>query len=273
MLRTSFKRLAPHEWQIEVLTDRRPFSQEQLGAERERVHLHATRAIADLATADNVADPRFVLRSDDGQPAILCTYFTGRTLATQFGLSDFVDVPAVLSLAGWPFTDDEGRRHVPLALLAPPMTPKRISDAFAHLPVLVLSSLSLTRMKESRDHVLAVDKAFVLVDLPLNLQIAYWVTDGWTVRFAAIDLRGQHGLTLLIFVLDELPGTLFLSYRSAAGFAELAQLLDRHTDKLIPGLQPDADTLRDITTISSWLLSAWWRLQEAENLDGGVAPA
>lgn len=237
MLRASFKKLAPPGWQVEVITDRRPFSQEPLGAERERVHLHESHAIADLVGADDVADPRFVLRSDDGQPAILCTYFTGRTLATQFGLTEFADVPAILSLAGWPSTAEDGLRHVPLALLAPPMTPKRVSDAFARLPVLVLSSLSLTRFEQARDQVLAVENAFVLVDLPLNLQITHWVADGWTVRFSAIDLRGLHGLTLLLFVLDGLPGIHFLCYRSAAGFGELAQLLDRHPGKLMAGLR------------------------------------
>ncbi len=268
LLRASFTNLAPPKWQVEVLTERRPFSQEPLGAERERVHLHAARAIADLASSDDQADPRFVLRSDDGQPAVLCTYFPGRTLATQFGLKELADVPAVLSLAGWPFLDDEGQLHVPVALLAPPTTPRGVSEAFDRLPVLVLTSLTLTRMQGPREHVLALNRSFILVDLPLNLQVSSWVADGWTVRFAAIDLHGQHGLMLLLFLLDELPGVHFLAYRSAAGFAELSQLLDRHQGRLMPGLQPDADTLRDITTISSWLLSAWWRLQEAENLDG-----
>ena len=268
MLRASFTKVAPPGWQVEVLSDRRPFSQEPLGAERERVHLHAARAIGDLASGDDVADPRFVLRSVDGRPAVLCTYFPGRTLATQFGLTELAAVPAVLSLAGWPFLDDEGQRHVPLALLAPPATPAGITQAFERLPVLVLTSLTLTRIPEPRKHVLALSSSFILVDLPLNLQVSYWVADGWTVRFATIDLHGEHGLMLLLFVLDELPGLHFLAYRSVAGFAELVQLLDRHQGKLMTSLQPDADTLRDVTTISSWLLSAWWRLQEAENLDG-----
>ena len=94
------------------------------------------------------------------------------------------------------------------------------------------------------------------------MQVARWVADGWTVRYAVLDLGIEQGLILLMLALEELPGVWFLCFRSAAGLGELAQLVDRHPGGLMPGLNPDADTLRDVGAVCSWLLAAWWRFQE-----------
>lgn len=265
-LRLSFQRLAPAEWEVEMLTQRRPMSHEPLGAERERIQLHPTPAVADIVAADEFGDARFVLRSPDNRPAILAIYLPGNAYALQFGLQALASIPAVLALAGWPKVDAYDTRHVPLALFTPDLTPPLLQAAFPGVPVIVLTTLTTTRNQPFRDQILELPEAFVLIDLPLNLQIGYWINDGWTIRFAAIDLNSPHGLTLLLFALDELPGIHFLSYRSTAGFGELAQLLDRYPGKIAAGLSPPADLLRDIATVSSWLLSSWWRLQEAENL-------
>lgn len=267
LLRDSFASLAPSEWQIELLTNRRPMSQEPLGAERERIQLHDRRAVGKFVSADEMDDATFVLRVADEAPIVLLTCLTGRSYSRQFGLDDLLNVPSAIALAGWPTLDATGVRHVPLAFLDPSLTAGQIVETFTNLPVCVLTTLSLTRDSSLREQVLEVPRAFVLLDLPLNLQIGYWVEDGWTVRFSVMDLNSEYGLTLLVFALDELPSLLFLSYRSTAGFGELAQLLDRHPNKLTPGFVPDASTLHGLTAVTSWLFSSWWRFQEAEELD------
>lgn len=263
-LRTSFSELAPAEWEVEVLARRRPMNHEPLGAERERIQLHPARAVGDVVTADGFGPGHFLLRTGDGQSAVLATYLPGTAYATQFGLDELKEALAVLAVVGWPRMDGHGERHVPLALLT--LEPRMLEEAFPSLPLVILTALSVTRHEQFRTQILGLTRAFVLIDLPLNLQIRHWIDDGWTARFAAIDLRSPHGLTLLVFALDELPALYFLSYRSTAGFGELAQLLDRYEGKLTSGLRPAPEVLRDVTIISSWLLSAWWRFQEAENL-------
>ena len=156
-------------------------------------------------------------------------------------------------------------RQVPLALLAPPTTPRQVMVSFTVWPVCLLTALSVTRDPDLRDHVLEVPSALVLVDLPLSMQLKWWVDDDWTVRFAAIELRGSYGLTLLLFLLDGLPNLLFLSYRSTAGFEELAQLLDRFPEQLLTGLAPDEATMDAVIAATAWIFGSWWRLQEAEN--------
>lgn len=187
----------------------------------------------------------------------------GDAYATQFALLELAGKPPVLALAGWP-SDHDGR--VPLCLLKPGMPPADLAGVFTSLPVVTLTALSVTRDQPFRDRVLALDEVFVLVDLPLNLQIRFWIDDGWTVRVGAIDLRAPNGLILLVFHLDELPGVWFLAYRSIAGFGELAQLLDRHPDRLLTGIVPQPTVMARIGLVSSWLMAAWWRFQEAENL-------
>lgn len=134
------------------------------------------------------------------------------------------------------------------------------------MPVLVLASLKSLRLPEYNEQLLGVEQSFVLIDLPLSSQVAWWVAEGKTVRCAVLDLRSEQGINLLMLALEELPGVWFLCFRSAAGLGELAQLVDRHPGRFVPGLSLDAGTLRDVGVVCSWLLSAWWRFQELEEV-------
>ncbi len=266
LLRSSFMALAPSDWQVEVLTDRRPTSHEPLGAERERVRLHPTPAIGELHDAGALAAyGRDFLHELGGSAAVLAIFLTGDAYATQFSLADLAGKPPILALAGWPRLAD-GTRRVPLTLLRPGMPPADLAGMFETLPVVTVTTLSVTREAHFRDQVLALEEVFVLIDLPLNLQVRLWVEDGWDVQVAAIDLQAANGLTLLLFRLRDLVNVWFLAYRSIAGFGELAQLLDRHPDRLRTGLAPPPAVLQRIGMISAWLFEAWWRFQEAENL-------
>ena len=105
----------------------------------------------------------------------------------------------------------------------------------------------------------------MLVDLPLRSQVAAWVSDDWTIRFRVLELGSEHPVNLVVFELDQLPTCCFLSYRGDAGFGEFAQLLDRHPDRLLPGLTLDEQTQAEIGSVTSWLLAAWWRIDEVEH--------
>ncbi len=266
LLRASFITLAPDEWQIEMLTDRRSMSQEPLGAERERINIHHAPATADIVSINGLDDRHFVHQDLDGLPAVLVTYLHGSSYATQFRVTELSGQSAVLALAGRPHLDDGGKRHVPLALLAPPVTPEAIHQAFTRVPVILLTSLTVTRDRQLRDEILSLPVAFVLMDLPLNLQVSYWANDGWSARFTAIDLQGAHDLTLLLFQLEQLPSLYFISYRTLAGFGEIAQILDRYPNNLSGGLAPEPEVIRQVMLVTNWLMAAWWRFQEAENL-------
>lgn len=263
-LGASFRLLAPPEWQVELLTERRSFVQEPLGAERERILIHSAPAVADIAVLDETDRDRFIWHDAEGGAVVLCTLLTGEALATQFGLVELADVPTVTCLAGVPHVDKVGCRHVPLALLLPSVTPRAVCKAFVTLPVLVLTSLRALRLPQCNEQLLGLEQGFVLVDLPLSLQVAWWVAAGWTVRYAVLDLGVEQGLFLLMLAVEELPGVWFLCFRSTVGLGELAQLIDRHPSGLVPGLTADSDTLRKVGAVCSWLLAAWWRFQEVE---------
>lgn len=66
-----------------MLTDRRSMSQEPLGAERERIHIHHAPATADIVSINGLDDRHFVHQDLDGLPAILVTYLHGSSYATR----------------------------------------------------------------------------------------------------------------------------------------------------------------------------------------------
>lgn len=265
-LRTSFVRLGPPDWQVEVLTGMRPMSQEPLGAEREAIVLHAGPAQVAICNQDDLSahSTQFLFRPADGPAHVLAVYLPRRTLMRQFaGTGDLGEHgPPILALAGQPTINDVGTRVAPLAYMRTDLKPIELVEMFTTLPAAVLTSLTTTREPASREQVLELPMAYVLIDLPLALQVAAWIGDGWTVRFRTVEIRGSLPLNLIIFALDGLADLWFLSYRSDAGFGELAQLLDRY--RIVPGLELGGPTLAMIESITAWLMSAWWRIEEVE---------
>jgi hypothetical protein len=267
-LRRSFVALGPEDWQVEVLTGHRRMSDEPLGAERESVVLHPAPADVVVITQEDLSarSRAFLFEPDSAVAHVLALYLPRPVLLRQFrgfgGLN--AGGPPVLALAGRPMLTEGGGRAVPVALMRAGLRPRQLTEMFSRVPVVVLTCLTATREKANQDIVTELEAVYVLVDLPLNLQVTAWITDGWTVRFRVIDLHGERPLNLIVFALDELPGCWFLDYRGDAGFGELAQLLDRNPGRLASGLTLAESTLAAITSITSWLLAAWWRFEEAE---------
>jgi hypothetical protein len=154
------------------------------------------------------------------------------------------------------------RRHVPLVFIRPDIDPATLTGMFATLPVTTLTSLAACLDAESQRSVLALEQAFVLIDLPLVLQVTNWIRERFTVRFRVIGLTGDRPLNLLVFGLDELPSLTFLAYRSDVGFGEVAQLLDRHPNSLRTDLAVSEDDVQSMLVVSSWLFAAWYRIDE-----------
>lgn len=265
-LRESLLALGPAEWQVEILADRRPLSREPLGAEREVIMLHRQPLRVTLYDQEQLGaeSTRFLHEQSDGGPVVIAYYLLAGFLQRQFtGLEDLGESgPPLLGIVAHPHDDADGPT-LPIAALTPNVTPLALTEMFRSLPVLPITSLSTTREPECRELVLDLPRAFIVVDLPLRRQVDAWIASGGTVRFRAIQLTGDRVLNLTVFALDELDEHWFLSFRTDAGFGELAQLLDRHPDKLIPGLELDDEQLAAILAVSKHIFGCWWRFEES----------
>jgi hypothetical protein len=264
-LSNSFTRLAPADWHTELLIGSRALSDEPLGAEREVLVLHPAPARIEAYESDDLARhaTTFLFEPPQGPRHVLAAWLSTRTLARQFAeqISSHATDSPLLVLAGRPRRDESGGRMAPLAFLREDVTPTQLAAMFPSLPTIVLTTLTVTAERAWQPLVLELDEAFVLIDLPLRLQVGAWLEGEFTVRFRVIELNTTAAVNLVVFHLDELPTLWFLSYRTDAGFGELAQLLDRHGE-LQSGLEIPADTLAFIGTATSWLLAAWWRIEE-----------
>ena len=262
-LRDSFLELAPPEWEVEVLAGPRRLRDEPLGGEREAVVLHPERARLLIRDADDLATKpdEFLHPGEDG-PRIISLYLRSDIIRRQFEGADQLLAPmALLGIAGIPRAS-AAERAVPIALMRPGVSPHDLTGMFQSLPVTTVTTLATTLNQEARDAVLELELVLILVDLPLRLQVDSWIEGAGRVRFRVIELRGDRHLNLIVFKLDGFPQRCFLSYRSDAGVGELAQLLDRHPERLTADLAISDLELDEIRSVSTWLMNAWHRLDE-----------
>jgi hypothetical protein len=264
-LTESLLRLGPDDWRVEILAERRPLNAEPLGAEREAIFLHRSRARVELIDQEELARrPTEFLAEAPGIGKHVFALYVLRSVAQQqfVGLEQAgSDGPPLLALVGKVSGDGEGRL-VTLVVLRPEITPRQLQDMFTSVPLLALTTLSTTREPHLRERVLELERALVLVDLPLRLQVDAWIESAGRVRFRVISFEGERPLTLIVFRLEELANVWFLAFRGEAGYGELAQLLDRHPERLLPGLELAPDVRAAIVAASQQLLSLWHRFDE-----------
>jgi hypothetical protein len=264
-LQASFLDVGPDDWRVEVLTGPRRLEDEPLGAEREALQFHDAAFPVRIIELDDIVDNAslFLNHSPNGRALVCSLYALPEVFRHQFAGMDWlpIDRPPLLALLGQLHAADSGP-EVPLAMLSPSVTPHELKAMFTSLPVLTLTTLSTTREPEYRDSILELDRSFIVIDLPLRLQIEQWANTGWRILFRVTELQSDRPLTLVVFAIDELPQCLFLAFRSQAGYSELAQLLDRYGDHLHPGLETDEDTADQVNAAAVQLLNSWWTFRE-----------
>jgi hypothetical protein len=136
---------------------------------------------------------------------------------------------------------------------------------FANTRHSTLTSLRTTRKRANQQLVLDTSCLMILVDLPLRTQVASWLRISEEIRFRVVQIESQHHLNLVVFHLAALPNCWFLSYRSDAGFGELAQLLDKYPE-LQPSLEIPSHEMTVVTSVSTLLTSSWFALKEIDPL-------
>lgn len=260
-LTASFQQLAPEDWNVEILTGQRRLTREPLGAERETVRLRERRYslhIVEPADFDEQA-ARFLHHVP--RPHVLAVYMLTDVLGRQFDNTNWLPAGAgpLLAIAAAP----QGV-EVTMAALDRAVTPRELTEMF-RLPVTMLTTLTTTREREFRSHILALDEAIVLVDLPLRLQIDAWLELDDVVRFRVIPLEGAVALELSVFWVETVPNCWFINIRSQEGFAEIAQLLDVHGDKLVPNLNIPESVVASIHSAAQWLLTSFTTISEIPN--------
>jgi hypothetical protein len=264
-LRSSFLGYAPDDWQVEVQREPRRMIDEPLGVERESGVLWPSPAALEVLAPEDL-DARVADLSHGVEPQVgIALYLLPATYRRQFeGAPDVAPgTPPLLALAGRVRSTGNDDRVIPLAFIRPDVGPRQLAQDYPG-DCLLLTTLRVTREREFREDILASDEAYVLIDLPLRRQIASWVKSGWTLRFRVLALGPDVPVNLVVFRLDELDGIWFLSYRSDAGFGELAQIIDETPEHVRGGLTIEPPQVARIGVVTSWLLSAWWRLEEVE---------
>lgn len=264
-LRSSFLEYAPDDWQVEVHREPRRMIDEPLGVERESSVLWPRPAILEVLAPEDL-DARVAGLTHGTEPKVgIALYLLPATYRRQFeGTPDVAPgTPPLLTLAGLVRSTDDDDRVMPLAFIRPDVGPRQLAQDYPG-DCLLLTTLRVARERAFREEVLASDDAYVLIDLPLRRQIASWVETGWTLRFRVLALGPDVPVNLVVFRLDELDGIWFLSYRSDAGFGELAQIIDESPEHVRGGLAIEPAQVARIGAVTSWLLSAWWRLEEVE---------
>lgn len=262
-LRSSFLELAPPEWEVEVFTEPRRLRDEPLGAEREAIVLHPEPARLVLRDAEELATraDEFLHRGRLG-PRIIALYLSTDIFRRQFdGAEQLLTPQPLLGIAGNPSGSSE-ERVVSLSLMKPGVSPRDLVGMFQSLPVATMTTLSTTLDPEAHRAVLGLEQVFILVDLPLRVQVESWIAGAGRVRLRVIELQGDRHLNLIVFKLDGFPQCYFLCFRSDAGIGELAQLFDHHVGKLTTDLTISDQELDEIGSVSAWLINAWSRLEE-----------
>lgn len=258
-LRESFAQYAPDTWSVEILTGRRRMQQEPLGAEREMIRLRQHKYKLHLIEPEDFSSDASRFLRHEPRPHVLAVYALPVVLKSQFASTDWLPQsgPATLGLVG----ELEGD-VIPLAVLDRSVTPGELTRMFSSLPTTVVTTLTTTRERQFQDNVMELDEVVILVDLPLRLQVDAWLRISPQVRFRVMRLEGSLPLEMTVFHLDDLPNCWFVSLRSHEGFAELAQLIDGHSDALVHDLRVSEDSLASITSAVRWILTTWSTLRE-----------
>jgi hypothetical protein len=262
-LRDSFLELAPPEWEVEVITGPRRLQDEPLGGEREAIILRPQPARLVLRDADELATRagEFLHQSQLG-PRILALYLSTDVFRWQFdGVEQLLTPRPLLGIVGNASGSAEGR-VVSLSLMKPGVSPRDLVGMFQSLPVATMTTLSTTLDPDVHKAVLEMEQVFILVDLPLRVQVESWIAGAGRVRLRVIELQGDRHLNLIVFKLDGFPQRCFLCFRSDAGIGELAQLLDRHSGGLTTDLSVSDQELDEIGSVSAWLINAWRCFEE-----------
>jgi hypothetical protein len=264
-LRSSFLEYAPDDWQVEIHREPRRMIDEPLGVERESGVLWPSPTTLEVLAPEDL-DARVADLNHGTDPKVgIALYLLPATYRRQFdGAPDVAPAtPPLLALAGRVRSTGDDGRAMPLAFIRPDVGPRQLAQDYPG-DCLLLTTLRVTRDRAFREDVLASEEAYVLIDLPLRRQIASWVKTGWTLRFRVLALGPDVPVNLVVFRLDELEGIWFLSYRSDAGFGELAQIIDESPEHVRGELNIEPPQIARIGVVTSWLLSAWWRLEEVE---------
>jgi hypothetical protein len=263
-LRASFLELAPEDWQVEVFAQRRLLNEEMLGGEREGLKLADSRSRLSLCDAEELSARATEFLLDDAtERYVLALLLDRAVLHRQFAALDTIpeDGPPLLAIAGPPVLRGE-ERHLPMALMRPDVTPSVLLGMFSSLPVLTLSSLRSSLHDATRLALLQLEEAYVLVDLPLRLQVASWIEQAGRVRLRLIELTGARPMNLVVLQPDGLPSLWMLAFRSDAGTGEIAQLLDRHPGRLTADLDIPVQIARRVGIVAGWIHGAWYLLEE-----------
>ena len=264
VLRSPLLELAPEDWQVEVFAQRRLLNEEMLGGEREGLKLADSRSRLSLCDAEELSARATEFLLDDAtERYVLALLLDRAVLHRQFAGLDTIpeDGPPLLAIAGPPVLRGE-ERHLPMALMRPDVTPSALLGMFSSLPVLTLSSLRSSLHDATRLALLQLEEAYVLVDLPLRLQVTSWIEQAGRVRLRLIELTGARPMNLVVLQPDGLPSLWMLAFRSDAGTGEIAQLLDRYPGRLTADLDIPVQIARRVGIVAGWIDGAWYLLEE-----------
>jgi hypothetical protein len=179
-------------------------------------------------------------------------------LARQFvqpnGLTGRSGSVVALQASGY---DDSGSPIARLGLFDG-VGPGDVVRAF-HLPVVFLTTAASIIDATDDLRCDGIETVYALVDQPVVAQLRHTFTRGARVTWSTHTVRGDRTLEVLAFMVDALPGTVWLHITGRAGMSVLTDWL-RSQDAAMAMHQPDAfdDVAVGINVVVAHLVAAWF---------------
>jgi hypothetical protein len=246
---------------IRVVTQRRSVAQDMLEFDRQQVVL-CDRLPASREMFTGSPQQLDAYRTEDPDTPHTCGVWMSRAAAAkQWDFPRLDEVPEVL-IALVQGTASASGDGICFAVLPSALSPREVQTLVGgELPVVVLTTLSSLVDPVLEALLRRVSPVFVLMDLPIAWHVNHWIDQGAEVRFAVSPLTGigTAELWLAAFMLDTIPGLVFVNIAGSAAISFLSERIrDRHDDG---SLVVDPDVLRrnraGINLAVSHIFSLW----------------
>lgn len=228
---------------LNVVTERRPVADDGLQYDRQQIVLREKLPAVVHRFTGSVADCD-LLTWEGRNGSTMLGLWLSRAAARkqwQFEPDDSDALPGIVRALAQLGTTRTTATHVAILATVPQIGPRQLQTRIGEeTPLVALTTSSSLADDGLVAELHAVEPVFVLMDLPVAHQVAYWTEQGASVRMAASRLPETNtDLMLLAFTVAEAPAFTFLSLGGTVATSMLIERLRRvHPESLI--IDPEA---------------------------------
>lgn len=261
------QRLLP-DTTIEFVEERADPVQDDLEElQRERIELHAAPLPVELVGLDEVGQRPIDFLRDHHEVGthVLAVWARADLLARQFSVPNPLEGRhgehlLVVQTAG---NNDAGTPVVRLAVIEGLDDISVLARLWSNIRVLYLTTTASIDDAPPQASFTGEQTLFVLADQPVFEQLRHTLGRDATVRWERAPVSGDRTLTVFVYEVDALPGTVYLHLATEVGAYALSYWLTRG-DGGRAQRSPEllATHHGEIDAITQHIVSAWWRLDQ-----------